>query len=67
MSEARPIGEILQPILRRCAAMAGFQKMINDIDDPVRRKEFILIARLGNLITDEEATMLLQVYQLETA
>lgn len=64
---ARPIGEILAPIVRRCAAMAGLQRLIADIPDATRRKEMILLARRGNLITDEEASLLIEAHQLETA
>lgn len=64
---ARPIGAILAPIVARCAAMRGFQDMIGELTTAESRKQFIMTARMGDLISDEETTLLLQVYQLETA
>ncbi len=67
MSDARPIGEILAPIVARAGRMASFQALINDVTTPEGRKQMIVTARLGDLITEDEARLLIEVYQLETA
>lgn len=67
MSEPRAIGEIIAPIVARAKRMASFQAMINELPNPTRRKDMIMLARLGDLITDEETQLLIEVYQLETA
>lgn len=64
---ARPFGEFVAQIVARCIAMRGFQDMLGALDTPESRKEMIMVARMGNLISDEETSLLLQVYQLETA
>lgn len=64
---AKPIGELFATIVARTAAMRGFQDMIGALSTPESRKDMIMTARMGDLITDEETTLLLQVYQLETA
>ena len=63
----RRIGEILAPMIARTAAMYGFQQMINDLSTPEARKEMILVARMGDLISDEETQLLIEAYQLEAA
>lgn len=64
---ARPIGEILAPIIARCAAMRSFQDMIGALETAESRKQMIMFARAGDLISDDETSLLIQVYQLETA
>lgn len=64
---AQPIGDLFATIVARTAAMRGFQNMIGALGSPESRKEMIMVARMGDLITDEETRLLIQVYQLETA
>lgn len=64
---ARPICEYFPGVLERAAQMAGFQSLINDCGTAARRKDMIMTARMGNLITSEECALLLQAYGLETA
>ncbi|MEW6626567.1 MAG: hypothetical protein AB1431_07245 [Pseudomonadota bacterium] len=64
---ARPIADYFPGILNRAAQMAKFQNLINDCSTAARRKEMIMIARMGDLISDDECTLLLQAYGLETA
>lgn len=64
---ARPIGEILAPLIARAKAMHGFQRLINDCSSAESRKQMIMTARMGDLISDEETRLLIEVYQLETA
>lgn len=64
---ARPIADYFPGVLNRAAQMAKFQGLINDISSASRRKEMIMTARMGDLITDEECQLLIQAYGLETA
>lgn len=63
----RTIGDYFPGILNRAAQMAKFQALINDISTASRRKQMIMTARMGDLISDEECTLLIQAYGLETA
>lgn len=64
---AKAIGEIFPGILERAEQMRGFQMLINGCATPEARKEMILTARMGGLITDEETSLLIQAHGLETA
>lgn len=64
---ARPIGEILAPMIERTKALHTFQHLINGCSTPEARKQMIMTARLGDLISDEETRLLIEAYQLETA
>lgn len=67
MSDARPIGEIIAPLLAAAAQLAPFQDWINGEPDASARKQIIMDAHGMGLITDDDCTLLLQAYQLETA
>ena len=67
MSGARPIGEIIAPILAYAARLAPFQDWINSAPDAGTRKQIIMDAYAMDLIDGEDCAILLQVYQLETA
>jgi hypothetical protein len=64
---ARPIAEYFPGIINRAAQMARFQNLINDCATASRRKDMIMTARMGDLISDEECRLLIEVYGLETA
>lgn len=64
---ARPIGDFIGPIMARCERMAGFQALINDCKTAAAKKQMIITARMGDLITDEETRLLIETYGLETA
>lgn len=64
---ARPIGELIRPILARAEAMHGFQLMLNGIDTAAARKTLIMAARDAGAIDDTDTRLLIESYQLETA
>lgn len=64
---ARPIADYFPGILARAAQMASFQSLINDCSTAARRKEMIMTARMGDLITGDECRLLIEAYGLETA
>ena len=64
---ARSIGEILAPMIERTKALNKFQSLISGCATLEARKEMILVARHGGLISDEEMRLLIETYQLETA
>lgn len=67
MSEARRLGELLPGIIARAQRMASFQALINDCPTPSAKKEMIMTAAIGDLISGEETHMLLEIYGLENA
>lgn len=64
---ARAIGDLFPGILERAEQMRSFQQLINGCITVSARKQMILKARMGGLITDEETTLLIQAHGLETA
>ncbi len=64
---AERLGEILPRIIARAESMASFQALINDCGTAARRKEMIMTARMGDLITGDECRLLIEAYGLETA
>lgn len=64
---ARPIADYFPGVLARAAEMASFQCLINDCSTAARRKEMIMTARMGDLITGDECRLLIEAYGLETA
>lgn len=64
---ARPIGEIIAPILARAVAMYGFQMMLNRVGTPEARKSLIMAANEAGAIGDDDTGLLIEAYQLETA
>lgn len=67
MSEARPIGEFVQPILDRCARYIDFQEHLNSLETDAERKDEIMRAYMGGLIDDEACGLLIQAYGIEAA
>lgn len=64
---ARAISDLFPGVLARAEQMRSFQQLINGCATASARKQMIMTARLGSLITDEEATLLIQAHGLETA
>lgn len=64
---ARPIGEIIKPILARARAMHGFQALLNGCPTPECRKNLIVAAYENGAIDGPDAQLLIEAYQLETA
>ena len=64
---ARPIGEIIAPIMARAEAMHGFQQMLNRCPTAEGRKALIMAAWERLAISDEDAELLIEAYGLETA
>lgn len=64
---AERLGEILPRIIARAESMASFQALINECGTAARRKEMIMTARMGDLITGDECRLLIEAYGLETA
>jgi hypothetical protein len=67
MSEARSIGEILAPIIQRCADFDLLHLLLRSQNSPEERKNIIIQFRAWGSISDEETEMLIQAYMLETA
>lgn len=64
---ARPIGEILQPVLDRAYRMAALQQVLRQCPTLKGRKSLIMAAWEHNAITDEDAQILIEAEGLETA
>jgi len=64
---ARPIGEIIAPIMARAGRMAKVQAMLNDVAEPARRKAIIVALYELDGIGADDAQLLIEAYQLETA
>jgi len=66
MSAVR-LGELLPGIIARAQRMASFQALINDCPTPTTKKQMIMTACLGELISVEETHLLIETYGLENA
>lgn len=64
---ARPIGEIIAPILARAQAMAGFQEFLGNCPTAGSRKNLIVAAYENGAIDGSDAQLLIEAYGLETA
>lgn len=64
---ARPIGEIFAEVVVRAEAMMALQSLLNVSTESDGRKHLIMAAREAGAIGDDDATLLIQTYQLETA
>jgi hypothetical protein len=64
---AQPIASYFPGIIERAAQMASFQSLINDCETAARRKQMIMTAWHGSLISSEECRLLIEAYGLETA
>lgn len=67
MNAARQIGEITRDLLIRAFALKALQDRLNLMKTAAKRKDAIMRARWANVIDDEQATLLIEAYQLETA
>lgn len=61
------VADILRPLRIRAEAVQRFQAHLNDLPTPAAQKTAITDAFARGLITGEDAELLIQVYQLETA
>lgn len=64
---ARPIGEIVAPIVQRAVALAYFQNRINLQDSPEAKKHLIMLFREVGAIDGDQARLLIEANMLETA
>jgi len=64
---ARPIGEIIAPLIVAAVGVARLQEFLGTFPTPAERKGWIMTWWEDGTISDAEAEMLIQVYQLETA
>jgi hypothetical protein len=64
---AVPISQLVRSIIAHCDAMMGFQSLLNACDCAADRKTLILEARQRGMIGDDDARLLIEAYQLETA
>jgi len=64
---ARPIGEIIAPILARTRRMMAFQSMLLSCPSAEDRKGFIVAAYSHGVLDSGEAELLIQANLLETA
>lgn len=64
---AKPISDYFPGILARAEQMRRFQDLINDCGTAARRKDMIMTAWHGSLISSEECRLLIECYGLETA
>jgi hypothetical protein len=64
---ARPIGELIAPIMARLQTAMVFQSLLQRCPSVEDRKGFIMAARSHGALDDQEAELLIQANQLETA
>lgn len=64
---ARPIGEIIAPIVARAEKLQAFQSVLNALPTPAERKIAIMDAHCFRLIDMNDTRLLIEAYQLETA
>jgi hypothetical protein len=61
---ARPIGEILRDLPPHLAAL---QALLNRCHEASGKKNLVVTAALGGVISEDEASLLITANQLETA
>lgn len=64
---ARPIGEILAPIIERAHRMAKFQDILAGMSSASQRKCLIVAAYETDVITADDCRLLIEAHGLETA
>lgn len=64
---ARPIGELIPPIMARIHTAMLFQELASRCPTPELRKEFIMVAHCTGVLDREETELLIQANLLETA
>lgn len=63
----RPIGELFQNVVARAEAMMEFQEHLATLANAAERKVAIMEANRAGRISDQDAMLLIQAHQLETA
>lgn len=63
----RALGELVQDVVERCERLAPLHFYLRANGCPACRKTFIMELRRGDIITDDETTMLIEIYGLEAA
>lgn len=61
------VTELLEPVRERAEAVRSFQLTLNGLPTPMAQKIAITEAYSRGRITADDAELLVQVYQLETA
>lgn len=64
---AKPVSEYYAAIIARTQKMASFQSRLKGCQTAADRKALIMAARSSGAIRADDAELLIQVYQLETA
>ncbi len=64
---ARPIGEILAPVIERAHRMATLQTVIAGMSSASQRKRLIVTAYETEIITADDCRLLMEAHGLETA
>lgn len=59
------LSTMVAAMLIRAEQLESFQMRLNDMADPVERKAAIVAAGSDGFLTRDEATLLVQAYQLE--
>lgn len=63
--DARSIGEIVRPILRRIEAMYHLQQLLDIVGEPAGQRSIIQAARGAGTLDDVDAERLCRLYELE--
>jgi len=64
--EARPIGEIIAPIMEKCRRLAGLQFCLSALPRSVAKQTIMSLKEFGGVDADE-AEILIQSHMLEDA
>ncbi len=64
---ASPIGEIIQPILRRCERLMWLHRALRAFPSASDKKTYLMGAFSCGQIDGEELTLMIQAYGLEAA
>lgn len=67
MSAEQKIGDLVAQVVARSFACRELQVRLNAMSDASEQKRAIMRARHAGAIDDEQAELLIQAYQLETA
>lgn len=64
---ARPIGELVGPILETALGLARLQEWVGDVRDPAARKWLVMFLFERGVVTADEAELLIEHNSLEAA
>lgn len=64
---ARPIGDLIGPIIEDAIGLARLQEWVGSIDDPAGRKWMVMFLYERGVITSAEADLLIEHNALEVA